>query len=136
MLTENQVIEYFCNYLKNDGYQIKQSLNTKEKGIDIIASKNGRLMKAEAKGSTSALKTSSNYGKEFSKSQVHTHISVALFMISKLMTDDNDKNIDYAFVLPFNDNHVKEINSISLVLKKLNITVFLVQENGGIVEFI
>lgn len=60
MLTENQVIEYFCNYLINDGFIIKQSLSTTEKGIDIIALKDEKILKAEAKGSTSVLSSSSN----------------------------------------------------------------------------
>jgi hypothetical protein len=135
MLTENQIIEYFCNYLIGNGYKINQSLNTNEKGVDIIASKDGKDIKVEAKGATSALSTSNRYGREFNKNQVHNHVSVALFMISKLMTEDNGKNIDYAFVLPCNENHINEIKSISLVIKRLFIKVFLVKENGEVIEF-
>ncbi len=135
MLTENQVIRYFCDYLIANGYEVKQALNTKEKGIDVIAEKNGRKMKAEAKGATSALTTSNRYGTEFSKNQVRNHVSVALFMISKIMTKDNDQNIDYVFVFPYNNNHINEIESIRLVIRKLCIKVFFINENGDVREF-
>ncbi|MBU5312141.1 hypothetical protein KQI38_08895 [Tissierella carlieri] len=136
MLTEDQVIGYFCDYLIANGYEVRQALSTKEKGIDVIAEKDGMNIKAEAKGATSALTTSNRYGIEFSKNQVRNHVSVGLSMISKLMTKDNDYNIDYAFVLPDNNNHINEIESIRLVIRRLCIKVFFVNEDGGVREFI
>lgn len=44
MLTEDQAIGYFCEYLIANGYEVKQALNTKGKGIDVIAEKDGRKM--------------------------------------------------------------------------------------------
>lgn len=136
MLTENQIIEYFRDYLVVNGYEIKQFLSTKERGIDIIAEKDGRTVKAEAKGATSALATSNRFGREFNKGQVRTHIAVALSMVSRLMTKDNDRNIDYAFVLPDNNNHINEIEGMCLALRKLCIKVFFVNEDGDVREFI
>lgn len=134
MLTENDVVEYFCDYLIQNGYEIKQSLSTKEQGIDIIAEKNNRILKVEAKGATSSKATSSKYGEEFSGAQVRTHVAVGLYAISKLITKDNSSFVDYALVLPDNLNHVNKVNNIESVLKRLSIDVYFVNEDGEVRE--
>lgn len=44
--------------------------------------------------------------------------------------------MDYALVLPDNNNHINEIESTCLVLRKLCIKVFFVGEDGDVREFI
>ena len=37
MLTENDIVSKVTDYLRRSGYEIVQSLTTKEKGVDSIA---------------------------------------------------------------------------------------------------
>ncbi|MTI47851.1 MAG: hypothetical protein FH761_08420 [Firmicutes bacterium] len=135
MITENEVIEFTCNYLQSKGYKIEQALNTRQQGIDIIANNSEGVLKIEAKGGTSSKKGTSRYGKGFNRNQVKTHISVALFVISKLITQEKDiGNIKYGFALPYDDKHISIMNDIEHVIKKLGIFVFWVKENGEVIK--
>lgn len=135
MLTENNIIDAVCKYLNSNGYEIKQSLNTMQQGIDIIATKSNNILKIEAKGATSSKKSSNRYGKVFNRNQVKTHIAMALYAISKFITADKDKkNIKYAFALPCDDNHISVINDIREVINTLNINIFWVQDTMEVTE--
>ncbi len=130
MLTENEIIDFVADYLRSDGYTIIRKATTNQKGIDIIASKNNRKLFVEAKGATSSKPHTRNYGKPFSNSQVSTHISMAtLYAMIEL---NKDSEIDFAFALPHNDDHTRMITRILPSLKKLDITVYFVSENGEV----
>lgn len=135
MLTENNIIELVCRYLEDDGYKINQSLKTTQRGIDIIAFKDGITWKIEAKGATSSKEKSNRYGKGFDKNQVKTHVSVALYAISKLITLDDDRNNNcYGLALPFDEKHKLIISEIKKVLELIGITIFWVKEDGEVIE--
>ena len=128
MLTENDIIEKTSEYLQKQNYTIIQSLNTEEKGIDIIAEKNDKKLYIEAKGETSSKRTSVRFGKAFSKNQVKTHVAVAI--LAAMKQKELDKSCDVAIALPNNENHVELINSIKASLKKADIKVFIVDGSG------
>lgn len=65
MLTENEVVNATCKEIKNEGYTINQQLSTIQKGIDIVAEKNGIKIYIEAKGGTSSKVGTNRYGKPF-----------------------------------------------------------------------
>lgn len=135
VLTENGVVENVCNYLRENGYQINQALNTEQHGIDIVANSDNLTLKIEAKGATSSKIDTSRFGKGFNRNQVKTHISVALYAISKLISDEIEtNNVKYSFALPDDKNHRSIIEGIEKVLGILNISVFWVKENGIVVE--
>lgn len=131
MLTENDVIEKLGAYLESKGYKIEQSLGTTEKGIDLIATHAKQTMYVEAKGETSASKTSSRYGKPFTHSQVRTHVAVAILTAMQTLNSVPSGGASIvAISLPDNAHHVEFINSISGVLNKLSIRVYLVGPGG------
>lgn len=78
MLRENDIVEKLAEFLQNNGYEIEQKLTTNQTGIDIIAENDFGKIYIEAKGETSASKTSKRYGLPFNRNQVKSHISVAL----------------------------------------------------------
>ncbi|WP_346338297.1 hypothetical protein [Vibrio parahaemolyticus] len=79
MLTENKIVDLVCSQLELDGLTISQKLDTTQTGIDIVAvSETGKKYFVEAKGATSSKKLTKRYGQEFNKSQVKTHIGMAL----------------------------------------------------------
>ena len=131
MLTENEIIKKTTKYLEDQGYQILQSLNTNEKGVDIVAEKNGTKIYVEAKGETSSKSNTARYGKPFSKNQVGTHIAVAI--LAAMKQKDKDKTCNVAIALPHNENHTGIINNIRNSLRKAEIIVYLVGKNDIIV---
>lgn len=133
MLFESDVINFVCDYLEKNDYQILQRLYGYQKGVDIKAEKSSRLILIEAKGETSEDKRTKRYGKEFSNSQVHKHVSVALYKCSEMLTSfENDSNFIVAMALPFNKNHINALNKISKVISTLEIVVFWVKPNGDV----
>jgi len=135
MLTENQIVKKVTEFLKRKGYKIKQSLNTTQKGIDIIAQNNSEEIYIEAKGETSSLKNSKRYGEPFNKNQVKIHISAALLatikVISKKPSGDKTKT---GIALPDNNEHRSIIHEIKPILKKLDIQIFWVDNTKILVE--
>ena len=90
MLSEEDVIEAVCDFLKERGYEIEQQLGPTEHGYDIIAKKGVPLgmvsMYVEAKGATSSKNTSNRFGRAFNASQVRTHISVAMYKACEVLS--------------------------------------------------
>lgn len=133
MLTENDVVSAVCRHLKDTGFEIKQSLLTSEKGIDIIAIKNSYTLFIEAKGETSASITSKRFGSPFNQNQIKTHIGQAILAVLKIVTKHKDSSdIGVAIALPDNEGHRKIINEISFSLQKLGIYIFWVKDLNSV----
>ncbi|MBM7580819.1 hypothetical protein [Jeotgalibacillus terrae] len=134
MLFEGKVIEYVCDYLTKENFEILQKLSTTEQGDDIIALKSGVKLIIEAKGESSSNQNSSRYGKSFTYNQVKTHVGVALYKVSEILTREinNGNDVVVGISLPCNEYHKKCVKRISEVIKLLNIVVFWVNEDGSV----
>jgi Holliday junction resolvase-like predicted endonuclease len=131
---ENDIIEAVVNKLKHSGFDIISTCNTNEHGIDIIAKKGKLELYVEAKGGTTSKETSRS-GKPFTRNQVHTHISVALYTVMKLFSKYKDcNNVLIGIALPFEKNHIDFIKAINNALHMLSIIVFWVKEDGVIIN--
>lgn len=67
MLTENNIVDILSTYLEKVGYDILQKLWTGQKGVDIIARREGQKLFIEAKGETSSKSYTNRFGKLFTK---------------------------------------------------------------------
>jgi Holliday junction resolvase-like predicted endonuclease len=132
MLTENEVIRLTCQKLITMGYEIVQSLHTTQRGVDIIASKDGHMLLIEAKGATSATEGTNRYGIEFSNNQVKHHVAMALYAIAKLMTINAEETSIFCIALPNNESHINAVNAIEKAIKRLDIKLIWVKENGEV----
>jgi hypothetical protein len=133
MMTENDVIAAVCNKLEDMDFEIRQKLHTSEPGIDIIAVKDTFTLMIEAKGETSALETSSRYGKSFNQNQIKNHVGKALLAASKLISKYPDSSLHgIAIALPDNHGHRKVIGEIEYALKKLGVYVFWVKDSNTV----
>jgi hypothetical protein len=131
MQTENDVIDAVCKYLVANNYSIIQQLTTVQTGVDIVAiAESGTKCFLEAKGSTSSKPSSSKYGKEFNKSQVKTHIGVALVAAFKVKNEF--PNSESIIALPANLSHVALIESMKTPIVCSGIQVMFVSDNGAI----
>ncbi|EGR1226425.1 hypothetical protein KB973_004607 [Vibrio parahaemolyticus] len=135
MLTENDVIKFVCKQLEKEGFEISQQLNTSQVGIDIIAqSKSGSQCYVEAKGATSSKSWSSRFEKGFSKSQVKTHIGVAL--VAAFKVKDTYPEHESIIAIPNNDSHRQMVQSMRGPIKASGIKVWLISNDGRVDKFI
>ena len=129
MLTENDVVELVSAELQRNGFKIEKKLSTSQTGIDIEAtSPEGVYYGVEAKGATSSKLESSRYGKEFNKSQVKTHIGMALVAAFRLK--NTRQNAEAIIALPDNLNHRSLITEMYKPLSDSGIKVWLVNRDS------
>jgi len=135
VLTENDVVEAVCSHLITNGYEINQKLSTKQTGVDIVATdSNGVCCYIEAKGATSSKPESSKYGKVFNKSQVKTHVGVALVAAFTALNEFPEAVSIIA--LPNNTNHKSLIDAMRKPILQSGVRVFLVSEQGVVQTYI
>ncbi|GAB5473770.1 MAG: hypothetical protein Mars2KO_18690 [Maribacter sp.] len=135
MLTENEIVVKVADFLKSKGYKIKQKLTTNQQGIDIIAETELEKIYIEAKGETSASKTSNRYGLPFNRNQVKSHISVALLATMKVISSSPAGNkTKVGIALPDTKEQRLVINKIIPALKKLKIQIFWITNKTVTIE--
>lgn len=131
MLTENDIVEKLSTHLEKEGYEILQSLGTGEKGVDIIAKRNRQTLYIEAKGETSSKSHTNRFGKPFTKNQIKSHVSRAILTSMKILTSKpSGQGTAVAIALPDTDGHRNLISEIYQPLKKLDITVYWINQNS------
>lgn len=130
MLNENEVVDYVCKYLVEEGWTINQCLGTTQKGIDIIAEKEGKSIPFEVKGATSSIEKSSRYLKPFNRNQVKHHVAMALYKCSEVLTENHFNQVCIA--LPDDDLHREMVMKISDAIERLTIDVYFVNIQGEI----
>jgi hypothetical protein len=117
------------------GYEIEQKLSTEQVGVDIIAiSPTGKQCFIEAKGATSSKPNSSKFGKEFDKSQVKTHVGVALIAAFRVLNKYPDS--ESMIALPDNLNHRALLDEMRHALEKTSVKILFVSESGQVSSFI
>lgn len=128
MLTENDVTAVLENHFLSQTCQVTK-LTTKQKGIDmIIVDSIGQKTYIEVKGETSANEKSKRFGQPFSGNQIWTHGSVALMKTFELMCRPENKDVRFAIGVP--ENHEVMFRRIEAVVRKMEIMIYLVSENG------
>jgi hypothetical protein len=125
MLTENDVIEAVVSHLEHSGWAIISTCSTGQRGIDILAERQGAKLAIEAKGGTSS-KLTKRHGKPFSAGQKATHVAVA-FLTAARVVSEGKQSAGIAF--PNDRRHMDLIRRILPALRTLKIEVFLVGED-------
>lgn len=136
MLDENEIVDAVCNYLVAKGYTIIERLRTTQHGIDITAkqsSETGRLL-IEAKGGTSTRLGSARFGRSYDTSQVFDRVAKGLYTAAKMRCEHWKNNDKVALAFPDTDTFRKYVDPISPVLKKLEISVFVVSPDKRVVK--
>jgi len=132
-MDENKIVEAIVSYLQGLGYIVKQSLTTKEKGIDIIAdhAMKGQIL-VEAKGGASTFEGSARYGKAYTKSQVFNRVAKGFFTVAEMKEENPHATV--AFALPKTKWFEEYLGRIRSSLSVLDIKVFLVGKSGVVEE--
>jgi predicted transcriptional regulator len=132
MLTENDVITAVTDYLRKNGYKIVQVSNTRQKGHDIIAEREGLQLFVEAKGETSSKSHTQRFGKPFDSAQVRVHVAEALY--KAIATRQRDSKALLAIAFPLTRTHERLVGAVSKVAGQLGIRVFFVRLDKTIKE--
>ena len=129
-LTENDVVDAVCEFLKGHGYVIESRCSTTQKGDDIVASgaaATDRRIHIEAKGATSARAGSARYGTPFDSAQVNVHVAETVFKAAQVLSRPKEAADTVAGIaLPANALHKSRVKLVEPVLKELGVAVFWV----------
>jgi hypothetical protein len=100
-------------------------------GVDLeTVAPSGKRWLIEAKGQTSARRSSARFGKPFTESQVAVHVSRAFYQAACLRNQYPESGIALAF--PDEPSHQKRIAAIQGVLSRLAIDVIWVNATGSV----
>lgn len=132
LMTEDEVVNNLCIWLKNNGWKIMNKCLGHEHGIDILATKETQNLIVEAKGSRGNTNSSVTKREKFSKSQIKKHFGCALVKI----LEEKYKNIGaiVAIAQP-DDPYLKEC--LSLVIPeviKSGIKLYWVSRDGQVTQ--
>lgn len=134
LLFEDQVVDSVRNYLKDLGFKEETYSHAIQKGDDLVyKSENGdERIYVEAKGATSSREGSNRYGEPFSKSQVKTHVAMALYRAILMKENRYGKKVSVGIALPKNDVHEKIVAGIKETLSELCIELFWVSIDNSV----
>lgn len=124
MLTKEDVMQNAQEYFLAEGFEIK----LKETDLKVV--KNNQTYHIISMGTVSDASSSSKKGKSFNKNQIRNLLGLALFEVSKVLTE-NDKML-FIFIVPDNKIYHKLIKEIQAGLDKQSIEVLVMSEVGQI----
>ena len=135
MLTENDIIKAVAASLRRDGYSIRRTATTVQRGVDIeaVSANRRRTILIEAKGETTSKAYTSRHGKPFSRNQCRTHIAVALFTAAKAREATKSRSGQLvAIALPDVEPNGELVASIRSSLRALGIGIFWVSSGKSV----
>ena len=133
-LTENEVIEILCHYLEKEGWSIENKAINHDRGEDIVAKKDNKLLIVEAKGAKGNPKSSVTKKVKFDSGQIKTHFGKAIVKILDEKLKPKYKNSTFAIAHPDDADIRKTIGKITPFLKQLDIIHFWVSADGQVIE--
>jgi len=131
MLTEDNVVLAVCRKLETEAYTIRQRLNTKQRGEDIIALKGQVYLSIEAKGSTSSKNNTQRYGYPFSTKQIQSHVARAFYKACIILFSPSTHRLEgelkAGIALPDTEHHRQAVRAIKPIIMELQIVIFWVK---------
>ncbi len=127
-LTEDEVTEIFSGHLVENGWKIISRAIGRNKGADIVAERNGKILCVEAKGGGSQTEGSVRYGKPFTRLQCQKHTDVAFACLPRMSARYKPDYI--GMILPDDLHHVQSVTEILPAIKKLDAGIWLVSLQG------
>jgi hypothetical protein len=123
------VTEAVCMHLQGDQWEIVSRAMGRARGVDVVVERHGIRMEIEAKGAGSSDPTTRNYGHEFTRGNVFTHVGEAVLKALRVITVGQARA---AIALPDNHNHRSEMGLVRGALQRLGVIVFWVHEDGTV----
>ena len=131
-LTENQVIDYLCEWLQKNGWSILDKNKGHSRGIDVKAQKDDDTLIVEAKGARGNPKSPVTTRAQFDSGQVKFHLGEAIVKV--LEQKHQNPNAIVAIAQP-DDPYIKNClrNAIPEVVK-CGIKLFWVKSASEVKE--
>lgn len=123
MLYEDDVVAATCDYLTKHGWAIVSRCTARQRGDDIVATRDGQRLVVECKGETSSDPRSKRYGEAFSLSQVYDHVAVGVLRALR----EVERGVGWAAIaVPDNAHHRRCLGEVTGVLITVDVGVFWV----------
>lgn len=132
LLTEDEVVEILCQYLKKKGWEIIHKAKGHQRGPDIKASKNDKVLVVEAKGARGNPKSPVTKKPKFSSGENKTNLGEAIVKV--LEEKNKDPKINIAIALPNHDHIKKTLTYAVPEVIKIGINLFWISKNGNVEE--
>lgn len=123
MLTEDDVVLAVCDSLATTGWRIVSRAFATERGDDIVAERQGRLLRVEAKGGGSSKEGTRRFGKEFTLGQCQINVGMAVLRALKVASAGTE---DAAVAFPDTSNYRRVVEPVLPALAAASVSVFLV----------
>ena len=109
--------------------------STTQRGVDLVADKDGTQLWIEAKGETSSRVESRRYGQPFNAGQIADHVAKAFFAaVSHSEQRVNGRKVRAGIALPDTPLNRRRIEMVEGSVARLGITVFWVAPNKSVRE--
>lgn len=131
MLKMNDVIFAVARHLEDNDWRIENVSTTDRRRSDIQARKGHTSLVIIVKGGTSGKSGTARYGKPFTRSQKRSHVAVALYEATRVISGGDYK---VGIALPSDNDHRELIDRILPALKTLGVVVYLVHPDRSIEE--
>lgn len=129
MINENEVIDKLADYFLSKYDCTVDKRYTHQTGIDLkILKANGERIYIEAKGETSSIEGTPNFGFPFKPRQIWTHVSVGL--LKTILDMSKPEYAGARFGLAFPDNHEMLVERVRAGIEKMEIDVYFVSHEG------
>jgi Holliday junction resolvase len=109
-LKEEEMFPKLIDFLVRNGYEIIETHPGRQRGPDIVARKSGREMIVEVKGETAEL---------------DVDLGTGMWQLLRYMRDGSRD-----FALALTPSYTRYVEAVTFQLRKLNIKVFIVSQDG------
>ena len=130
---ENAVVGFVCQWLKGQGYTIKQQLTTSQKGVDIIAARDfGEAWFIEAKGGSSARSGSPRHLQGFTANQLVDRVMKGFYTAAALAEAPECKGAKIGLAMPRSVTAERYVDKVKIAMSTLGISMIWVEVNGTV----
>jgi hypothetical protein len=131
-LTEDEIVNFLMDYLRQDQWKIDSHCLGHAHGCDIVASRHNTEFVIEVKGARASEDSPVRKREYFDSGQIKTHFGKAIVKI--LEEKYKRPKSKFAIAHPEDEDIRRVIGHLIPFLKNLGIGHFWVSENGSVVE--
>jgi len=131
-LTENEVIDFLCVWLKNKDWKILEKSKGHSRGVDIKAMKNKKTLIIEAKGSKGSPSSPVTTRPYFDSGQIKDHFGKA---IVKVLEEKHTNPSAIIGIAHPNDGYLRgHIEAAACEVRKFGIKLYWVESPSVVIE--
>jgi hypothetical protein len=128
VLYEDDVVDAVCVHLQASGWIIQSFARAHQRGDDIVATRDARTLRVEAKGGGSSKPGTKRFGKQFSLGQCGISASQATFRALGVVSAGDEG----AVAFPDTADYRRVLGPVLPALARAHITVYMVAEDHSV----